>query len=309
MRWLDTAAIWLGRKMPETVVGRLEGIACWWNKWWFETTNPRARRRHVLRIVACQPVVHFRAAFGFIDARSKSGATLLMRAARYGNLDQVRRLIDRGADVNARDGEGHTALSHACERWGMFDNERWNHWEPKDGLHPLYPGRSVAEVRVDKTAARMIIPALLEAGASPNVQAGGYTPLHVAAANDNTKIATALLDRGAYRNARAKDHLASPLHTAVDSKALRVAQLLIDRGTNIHAKVLHQHERFGYGWVQHDVGEPVALSVPEYARTREVPEIIAMIDRHELQRSIATGSVVADAANDEPVVQRPRRRM
>ena len=48
-----------------------------------------------------------------IDARRPNGQTLLMRASYYGREGAVQLLLDRGADVNARDLSGNTALTVA----------------------------------------------------------------------------------------------------------------------------------------------------------------------------------------------------
>jgi len=47
-----------------------------------------------------------------VDRRALSDALVTM--ARWGDRDAVRLLLDRGADVNARDGDGRTALMLAC---------------------------------------------------------------------------------------------------------------------------------------------------------------------------------------------------
>ncbi|CAG0996156.1 protein phosphatase 1 regulatory subunit 27 [Burkholderiales bacterium] len=48
------------------------------------------------------------------DARDAGGATALMHAAHAGRLDVVRALLDAGADANATDERGWGALAKAC---------------------------------------------------------------------------------------------------------------------------------------------------------------------------------------------------
>src|SRR6478672_3740027 len=48
------------------------------------------------------------------DARDTDGNTLLMHAAVYGDLSCMRLLLNRGADVNASNGAGATALMRAA---------------------------------------------------------------------------------------------------------------------------------------------------------------------------------------------------
>ena len=48
--------------------------------------------------------------------RSREMAHRLIAAAQSGDITSVRRLVDRGTDVNATDEYGETALHHATER-------------------------------------------------------------------------------------------------------------------------------------------------------------------------------------------------
>ena len=50
---------------------------------------------------------------GDINAKNENSETVLMEAAKSGNLEAVKFLIDNGADVNAKDETGQTALSLA----------------------------------------------------------------------------------------------------------------------------------------------------------------------------------------------------
>ena len=51
-----------------------------------------------------------------IDARNGEGETPLLMAARAGNNEVVRLLVEHRADVNAADNLQHTALYYAGER-------------------------------------------------------------------------------------------------------------------------------------------------------------------------------------------------
>jgi len=102
------------------------------------------------------------------NARDDKGYTLLLWAARWGNIRIVELLLGAGADPNVQ---------------GI--NE-------KTPLH-------MASYRRDPT----LLELLLDAGADPNVRDNiGYTPLHWAATYGNTPLVEPLLDAGADPNVR-----------------------------------------------------------------------------------------------------------
>lgn len=101
------------------------------------------------------------------------GRTPLMAAAGRGDLAEVRRLLAEGADVNAADAMGFTALFHACYNG---DEDRG------------YPD---------------VVRALLEAGADREARIGyGVRPLMYAAGNGEAGVVEALLAAGADPAAR-----------------------------------------------------------------------------------------------------------
>ena len=121
----------------------------------------------------------------------------LLEAARKGDVRKVRELLDRGANVNARDEYG---------------------WTP---LH-LAAYRGYAEV------ARL----LLDRGANVDARDDvGDTPLHWAAHDGHLDVVELLLEHGADVNARAKDG-ATPLHAAAVNGRVDVVELLLEWGAD-----------------------------------------------------------------------------
>lgn len=128
-----------------------------------------------------------------IDARlSEDGETALHRAASRGHLKAVALLLDRGAGVNAVDGEGVTPLILASYR-GQTEVVKLllergaavNAQEKRNGLSSL----SHAVGRGDKD----LVSVLLAHGADPLLKsADGRTPLERAEANGAKEIVALL---------------------------------------------------------------------------------------------------------------------
>ena len=129
-----------------------------------------------------------------VHARGQGGWTPLMFAALYGDRDAIRLLLTHGADPNAQNDAGGTALMYAIE---------------------------------DADKVRL----LLESGADPNVRSGeGRTALLIAVGRSGSNtVAKLLLDKGASAAARLADGRGA-LALAVPARDPSLLQLLLDRG-------------------------------------------------------------------------------
>jgi hypothetical protein len=125
----------------------------------------------------------------------------LLEAARFGDVEQVKLLLSKGADVNAKDRRGLTPLHLAC-----FSHR----------------GRAVAEL-------------LIAQGANINAKPDGRTPLHVAAWSGNVPVAELLIAKGADIDAKANNGW-TPLHGACFRGRKVVVELLIAKGTDLNVK-------------------------------------------------------------------------
>jgi ankyrin repeat protein len=136
-----------------------------------------------------------------VNARDNSGLTALMAAA---NAAVAEALLAKGADVNAQGQRGMTALSSAL---------MWNHLDVAEvllakGADPNAGGSGVLSQAVVRGQTAIVRP-LLEKGADPNVRdATGNTPLLHAVEHRHGAAVEALLDKGADPNA--KDRYGQP---------------------------------------------------------------------------------------------------
>ncbi len=167
-------------------------------------------------------------------------------AAQRGEIEAVRALLKQGADVNAAQGDGMTAL----------------HWAAVSGNAQMaemlmYAGANLKAVtRIgDYTALHLaskagnvaVLQALLEAGSdvAAVTSSGGATPLHFAAASGNGEAIAALLDHGAAVNARESAWGQTPLMFAAAYNRVDAVKLLLQRGADakIAARVLDMAAR------------------------------------------------------------------
>jgi len=157
-------------------------------------------------------------------------------AAMRRDAAKVRLLLKQGADVNAAQGDGMTALHWAASH-GDVDEARMlisagarldavtrnGNYTP---LHLAAKGGNVPVVR-----------ALLGAGASASAKtsSGGALPLHLAAAQGNPDVVAALLDKGAVVDAREGAWGQTPLMWAAAYNRLDALRMLIKRGADVSA--------------------------------------------------------------------------
>ncbi|MEW6322637.1 MAG: ankyrin repeat domain-containing protein [Acidobacteriota bacterium] len=160
-------------------------------------------------------------------------------AAMAGDVDEVRRLLRDGGDVNAAQGDGMTAL-HWAARYGDMEltrmllaagantraTTRLGGYTP---LHLASLGGHVGAVR-----------ALLAAGADARaVTETGATTVFLAARSGSAEVVTALAENGGDVNAREKAFGQTPLMIAAGLDRAEVVRVLLARGADARAASTH----------------------------------------------------------------------
>jgi ankyrin repeat protein len=136
-----------------------------------------------------------------VSAARPDGATALLFAAHFDDLETVDLLLRSGANVNAADEHGVTPLVEACENTSLAMVQR-----------------------------------LLKAGANPNAaQTSGLTALMMAAHTGNLPVVKALIASGANVNAATTETRDTALMWAIGDRHREIAKALIDAHADVRA--------------------------------------------------------------------------
>src|SRR5687768_8252529 len=158
-------------------------------------------------------------------------------AARRSDAAALKALLTQGADVNAPQGDGMTALHWAAERGDvamadmlLIAGSNVSAVTRLGQYTPLHLGA--------RAGSAPVVASLLKAGASTSAltSTGAVTPLHLAAAAGNAAVVTLLLDKGADINAKETEWNQTPLMFAAAADRLDVVKVLIARGADVTLK-------------------------------------------------------------------------
>src|SRR5215211_6601998 len=167
---------------------------------------------------------------------ARSGDAPLADAAMRRDTAKVRLLLKQGADANAAQGDGMTALHWAATHGDadeakmlIFAGARLDAVTRNGNYTPLHVA--------SRSGNTSVVKALLDAGANAKAvtSSGGTTALHFASAHGSAETVNALLDRGAIVDPRETAWGQTPLMWAAAYNRVAALEALIKRGADVKA--------------------------------------------------------------------------
>src|SRR5262245_40674165 len=164
-----------------------------------------------------------------------AGPISIADAAMQGDRAGVLAMIKQGADVNAPQGDGVTALHWAARRGDAELVKALVAAGANARATTQFGSYSPLHLAAERGSAA-IVKALVDAGAPVDAQTNtGATPLMFAAASGDVPTITTLVDKGAAVNAQESDRLQTPLIFAAATGRVDAVKLLIARGADKNA--------------------------------------------------------------------------
>ena len=209
-----------------------------------------------------------------INVRDQRGATPLMYAAAFGNAEQMKLLLDAGADVNAANAIKATALI-------------WAEGDPAKSRMLIAHGADV-NVRTQQGRTPLIVAAgydggpelvrlLLAKGANARAPGDGDSALSKAAERGDVETMKLLIDAGADVNAASPFLGETPLMNAALSGDVAAVRLMLEKGAKVNPAIDPEHTAVRSGSrVEVPIGNMTALM---WAAPWGSPELIETLLR------------------------------
>lgn len=176
-----------------------------------------------------------------INAKDQDGWTALHYAVLYENINNVKLLIQKGAEVNVATNDGeyplHIATRNATRESYEIANLLMEYNAVRSGINEQDKKGNTPLMLAIRKEDRSLVKSLLNNGADPNIpNADTETPLMAAVNIGNKDIISYLLDARADINARDKDGLTALMFASVKPDLIQIIDMLVKSGADVNAR-------------------------------------------------------------------------
>jgi ankyrin repeat protein len=165
------------------------------------------------------------------NLKNTYGQTPLMYCTH--EMDKMKLLLEYGADINAKSNSGNTPLLIACIGNGQYENIKFLIDKGADPLARNY-GKETSLMRAAQSGDTMTAHLLIGKGVVVNESPWGYTALMYAARYANWPFVFSLLDNGADPNTADTISGQSPLLWAAEFNNVHAVKMLLKRTKNVN---------------------------------------------------------------------------
>ena len=202
-------------------------------------------------------------------------------AAMRGDHVELRALLEHGADVNAAQGDGMTALHWAAvnadldvARWLVYAGANVHATTRLNAITPLWLAAQSSDA--------LLVRLLLDNKAEPDAATmAGVTPLMIASASGNPGAVSLLIEHGADPNAKENTYGQTPLIFAAAYNRPDAIAVLLEHGANVGAATRIRESPRPVASSAANDGEPMGgLTALHYAvRQGSVEAVDALLDK------------------------------
>ena len=233
-----------------------------------------------------------------VNVKDDRGATPLMYAAAFGNLEELQLLLDSGAEVKAKSAFDATALTWAA---GEPEKSRILMGYGADVKVQSKQGRTPLMMAARREGSANLISQMLTRGADPRAHDSvGVTALHLAAETGDAETIRLLIENGAEIDARDSLGGFTPLEDAAASNHVESVRRLLERGADVNVATSPPRARLEVGKVT-TLMRAAVFGTPEMIET--LLEAGAKVNEKDVQGRTPLMLAVASETQDPEVVR------
>ena len=227
--------------------------------------------------------------------------TPLMIAAGNGNLNVMKFLLSKGADISAQNATGHTSLMLAAQGHHISCVNALIEQENCNPLAQNIIGKNALMLAIDNPE---IVNKLLPISDLSQVDSSGSTALHLACEKGSEEVINILINISEIPINLKNNEGETPLHIAVKNIRLDLAEKLLQNGASLFEKDENGHNIFQFAAIydesneflikrKHELDDETFILAATYGR---LPVLNIFLENYNEDKEIIIGEAIISAA-------------